>query len=388
MTYRNPEIVGADKNKGRDRRGFMNHRHVKLDLNAKITDLAVSIEIEDGIPYAEVKFRNISPKTLTEIRFIARGFGADGEVLPVEDKDRFILVMQDLSVPAFGEAAGLRAGLPREDIRQVELGLLEYSFSDGTREKYEGADWIEYDIDEFDPDDEKEATILGALRKRYPEAVCRPAQLENGWICLCGTYNADDGMANSSIADNIIADGTIRCVHCGAAKEEVFSLTEESRPEKFAEGPEESADEERGQREEPKVSLKKTPVTEAWQEPPKIQNRAANRPSEMQNGTEYRWKDPMAAGASGQQTGNPDGSPESFSGLSGGAAKTEEAPKMKTEHKILFAVIAAVVVVALILLLYFTSPNRALPFRSGYYGSGGYYHDYGYDGHYGYGRDY
>ena len=139
-------------------------------------------------------------------------------------------------------------------------------------------DWIEYDIDEFDPDDEKEATILGALRKRYPEAVCRPAQLENGWICLCGTYNADDGMANSSIADNIIADGTIRCVHCGAAKEEVFSLTEESRPEKFAEGPEESADEERGQREEPKVSLKKTPVTEAWQEPPKIQNGAANRP--------------------------------------------------------------------------------------------------------------
>ena len=73
----------------------------------------------------------------------------------------------------------------------------------------------------------------------------------------------------------------------------------------------------------------------------------------------------MAAGASGQQTGNPDGSPESFSGLSGGAVKTEEAPKMKTEHKILFAVIAAVVVVALILLLYFTSPNRALPFRCG-----------------------
>ena len=325
MTYRNPEIVGADKNKGRDRRGFMNHRHVKLDLNAKITDLAVSIEIEDGIPYAEVKFRNISPKTLTEIRFIARGFGADGEVLPVEDKDRFILVMQDLSVPAFGEAAGLRAGLPREDIRQVELGLLEYSFSDGTREKYEGADWIEYDIDEFDPDDEKEAMILGALRKRYPEAVCRPAQLENGWICLCGTYNAD---------------GAIRCVHCGAAKEEVFSLTEESQPEKFAERPEESADEERGQREEPKVSLKKTPVTEAWQEPSKIQNGAANRPSEM-----------------------------------------------KTEHKILFAVIAAAVVVALILLLYFTSPNRALPFRSGYYGTGG-YNGYGYNYGNSYGQGY
>ena len=358
----------------------MNHRHIKLDLNAKITELAVSVQIEDWVPYAEVEFRNISPKTLTEIRFIARGFGADGEVLPIEDKDRFVLVMQDLSVPAFGRAEGLRARLPREEIRQIELGLLEYSFSDGIREKYEGADWLEYDIDEFDPEDEKEALLLEALKERYPGAVCRPVQLENGWVCLCGTYNADGGMANGSIADNIIADGTIRCAHCGAEKEEAFFLTEESRLEELAE-------EQRRKKDAPKVSLHKTPVTEAWQEPPKIPNGAANRPSEMQNGTEYRWQDPMAAGAADQQTGNPDGSPESFSGLSGGAAKADEAPKMRREHKIMFAVIAAAAIAALILLLYFTSPNRALPFRSGYYGTGG-YNGYGYNYGNGYGNSY
>ena len=359
----------------------MNHRHIKLDLNAKITDLAVSVQIEDGVPYAEVEFRNISPKTLTEIRFIARGFGSDGAVLPIDGKDRFLLVMQDLSVPAFGRAEGLRAGLPREDIRQIELGLLEYSFSDGTREKYEGADWIEYDIDEFDPDDEREARILGALRERYPEAVCRPVQIENGWVCLCGTYNADGGMANGSIADNIIADGTIRCAHCGAEKEEAFFLTEESRLEELAE-------EQRRKKDAPKVSLHKTPVTEAWQEPPKMPNGAANRPAEMQNGAEYRWKDPMTAEAPGQQTENPDGSPESFCDLSGGAAKAEEAPKMKREHKIMFAVIAAAAIVALILLLYFTSPNRtALSFGSGSYGAGG-YGGYGYNYGNSYGQSY
>lgn len=343
----------------------MNHKHVKLDLNAKITDLGVAVQIEDGIPYADVEFRSTSPKILTEIRFIARGFGAGGEILPIDGKDRFILVMQDLAVPAAGIAKGLRAKLPREDIRQIELGVMQYSFADGSVERYEGAEWIEFDVDEFDPQDEEEASELAALRKRYPQTICRPVQLEKGWICLCGNYNPDEEAAGAGAA--------AQCAYCAAEKETAFSLTREEHlkelAEKYRESEELRREEQSPEREKTGVQLRKN-GTQAWQQ---------DQPEMPGYGTENADRH-SADGAGEEARQNRTASAEFVSGVpQGETAETECRSSMDTKHKIMFVAIAAAAVVALVLLLYFTSPGRVSYVTSGTSsGTGGYDSGYRY----------
>lgn len=75
---------------------------------------------------------------------------------------------------------------------------------------------VEYDVEEFDLSNEEEKMKLEALKQVNSATVNMPLELENGWVCLCGQYNAGDGSY---------------CGKCRAEKAVVFDCIKEENLE-------------------------------------------------------------------------------------------------------------------------------------------------------------
>lgn len=327
----------------------MKKKRVAIDLNSKISELTGKIQMRGDVPCVELSFMNISQKTLSGIKFVAKGFDSRRNSIPVNDKDRFLLMVSSIAVPSGKTANAIYAKLPDPDIRQISLEALEYQFSDGSSATHSDGNWLEFDVEQFDVGDEKERTQLGALRQRCRAAVGMPLQLEGAWVCVCGTYNPDF---------------CEECVSCGLEKSEAFFLTEEEQLERLVE-------EYRNQGGEQDESLEPNaaPRSFAWDsgQPPVGECRDA--PKDI----------------SDRETPNPDFIEEKKA--------SPVAKKLDSKQKLILIVIAIAAVAGMILLLYLSSPGRTTAGLNnpigGTYGYGGGY-DYGYDRDYGYdyGRNY
>ena len=194
----------------------MINKQIKLDMNSAISELSYEIKIENNIPFVYVSFRNVAKSTMTAIKFLAKGYNSFGDIININGKDNFLIMLQDLSIYTDKSIKPIKIQLPNAEIRTIELLENQYCFADGTIKTYLEPDYIEYEIEEYDTNVENERLVLNSLKEIQPQTKNKPIQLEKYWVCSCGKLNDTEDLY---------------CLNCKVGKEEVFSVQNEKKIE-------------------------------------------------------------------------------------------------------------------------------------------------------------
>lgn len=178
------------------------------DVNAHITNVSSEVKVVDGTAVAYISFDNRAFGTITAVKFNATGYNAFGDIVSVNGKESFILIVQDVSIEKMDSVRDLVARLPNSDIRRLELIESQICYADGKVLSYGGKNDILIDAEELNLADAGEREQRRALEEQFGTGfVWKPQELDGGWRCGCGYVNIP---------------GDEVCDACGASKEEVF----------------------------------------------------------------------------------------------------------------------------------------------------------------------
>ena len=181
-----------------------------LDINAHIQNICVSIN--NTSLGATVSFDNLGYGIITAIKFKAKGYNSFGDVVTINGKDSFYLVIQDLNIPKNTSAKDVKINLPNNEIRKLELEECQICFSDGSICTYAGVDCREFEVDEYEYNGEDNETILALKDKFGSQYKYKPKLFDCGWICCCGTYNNAEHST---------------CHHCECNRDELFQSNDD-----------------------------------------------------------------------------------------------------------------------------------------------------------------
>lgn len=157
-----------------------------LDINAHISNIECNISNEGN---AIISFDNIIGKTITAVKFNAKGYNSFGDIVPVNGNEKFFLIIQDINIEMNSHSGNLKATMPNSDIKKLELEECQICYSDGTVSTYEGKEIKELNVEEYD----EEKDIVDALCEEYGENYRYiPKIVDGGWICSCGIFNRED----------------------------------------------------------------------------------------------------------------------------------------------------------------------------------------------------
>lgn len=183
-----------------------------FDTNANITNIKCEIENRSNNPTAIISLENLGRGVITAIKFNATGYNSFGDIVPINGKKQFYIVIQDLVIEKNAIAKALVVNLPNSDIRRLSLEECQICYDDGTVVSYLGSHEVECEIEEYDEEVAEESELLVLIRDALSEKIKNlPKEIDSGWICGCGRYNE--------------TDNTI-CSLCGLSKKEVFMIRE------------------------------------------------------------------------------------------------------------------------------------------------------------------
>lgn len=184
-----------------------------VDANAHIENLICKMSIENGASVAMIGFDNLAYGTITAIKFDAQGYNSFDDTVLINGKEKFLLIIQDISVGKSEGARNLKVILPSPDIRKLELKESQICFSDGSVATYQGKKEVSFELEEFDTAVSAEREQLDALKDKFGDGFkYKPKECDAGWICGCGCLNK--------------ADSDV-CISCGTNKADAFSACTE-----------------------------------------------------------------------------------------------------------------------------------------------------------------
>lgn len=182
---------------------------LKFDINAHIADISYTIKCSDNGATATIKFENITSSTISAIKFSAKGYNSFGELITIDGKDSFVLLIQDLSVESNHYSPDCVINLPDNNIRKLELSEYQICFVNGDIMQYQGECLREYAVDAY-TDAEKDK--VAALKNKFGiQFKYTPLQTPDGWVCGCGRFNLGDAQ---------------QCSCCGTQKLDLFKSIE------------------------------------------------------------------------------------------------------------------------------------------------------------------
>lgn len=159
-----------------------------IDINAHIENLQCEINVDNGNAIAKISFANLGYGDITAFKFNACGYNAFGDIVPVNGKDKFFLIVQDIKIGKNEIVTDLKAKLPNTDMKKLDIVECQICYADGTVASYEGDNSFTFELEEIDNPEQ-----LSALHKLYDEnAKFKPKDFEQGWICSCGRFNKYD----------------------------------------------------------------------------------------------------------------------------------------------------------------------------------------------------
>ena len=222
----------------------MRKERVFIDENAHIQNLCCEVNLDGGIPKATISFDNLGYGVITAIKFCAQGFNAFNDVVLIEGKGSFFLIVQDISIDKNSHAEGLTVQLPDSDIRRLELKESQICFADGTVATYKGAKEKEFELDSFEePETEEEERLSYAIQDVISDKVKYiPQEDDTGWICGCGRYNPGEYLV---------------CTGCGVEKSTVFQIADPENYEAILEKQKELEEENRKVEQEKEAKKRK-----------------------------------------------------------------------------------------------------------------------------------
>lgn len=172
----------------------MGKKTIKIDKNAHIDELTSNVLQSDNKLIANIAFTNNSGQEITAIKFTAKGFNSFGDTVSVNGKESFLLIIQDIHIKQSERATDLKVFLPVSDIRSLELVENQICLANDDVLTYEGADFIDVEVELLDETAKAAVHTLVDNRLEYI-----PQELEDGaWICGCGKYNKEgEGICES-----------------------------------------------------------------------------------------------------------------------------------------------------------------------------------------------
>lgn len=182
---------------------------IVVDINAHIKNITCKVDMRNGVPVAIIGFDNLGDGNITAIKFEAVGYNTFGDEVSINGSDSFYLVIQDILINRNESARELKANLPNSDIRKLDLVESQICFDDGKVISYEGADYREFVINEYE-NNGTEREYLAALRDKFGQDFrYEPTEYQEGWFCGCGRLNKQ---------------GNPACSNCNNLKADIFRL--------------------------------------------------------------------------------------------------------------------------------------------------------------------
>ncbi len=181
---------------------------LRIDLNAHIKNLVVGI---DNQAKAVLSFDNLGYGIITAVKLKAKGYNAFGDAVLINGKEEFSIVLQDLHIEKNASAQNIIFGLPKPEIKKLDLTEHQICYSDGEILTYEGCDIREYEIQSYELYGEEKKKLIALQAKYGKKYQYIPKEFEDGWICSCGCHNTTD----SSF-----------CMLCGNSKSEMLQSSD------------------------------------------------------------------------------------------------------------------------------------------------------------------
>ncbi|WP_434311245.1 FxLYD domain-containing protein [Hominifimenecus sp. rT4P-3] len=182
-----------------------------IDINAHIINIVCEIDVDNDVSKALISFDNLGFGVITAVKFNAKGFNSFGDVVQIAGKDKFYLIIQDISVDKNTSVQNLKAKIPNSDIRRLELEECQICYADGSITSYAGADNREFEVEEFETDGTEKETLEAIRDVVSAEAKNLPQDFDFGWLCSCGRYNTNDLGS---------------CSNCEVKKSDIFKITD------------------------------------------------------------------------------------------------------------------------------------------------------------------
>lgn len=159
-----------------------------IDINSHIENLKCEVNYENGSVVAKISFDNMGYGDIIAIKFNACGYNTFGDIVSINGKNKFFLIIQDINIPKNESAVDLKAKLPEGDIRKLEIVESQICYADGSVVTYSGEQTLSFPLEEYDNQEE-----IKALHKLYTDkAKYKIKDFEQGWICTCGRFNPND----------------------------------------------------------------------------------------------------------------------------------------------------------------------------------------------------
>ncbi len=159
-----------------------------IDTNAHVENLKSEIITEGGSAIAKISFTNLGFGDITAIKFNACGYNSFGDIVLVNGKEKFFLIIQDFVIPRNEKATELRVVLPDVNMKKLDLEECQICYADGSVVSYDGNNSLNLELEEID-----DGYQLSALQKMFDiNARFKPKECEQGWVCSCGRFNAHE----------------------------------------------------------------------------------------------------------------------------------------------------------------------------------------------------
>lgn len=198
----------------------MNEYKVSIDVNAHIDNIKYTISADNDSAKVSISFANVGYGVITAVKLLARGYNSFGDVVQIDGRPDFYVIIQDIHVGENGEAFNLQVPLPSSDIRKLDLTEYQICYEDGRVQTYGGKNIKDISLMQYSGcGSEKE--FLDAIQDKYGTGVMYiPQELDCGWVCGCGRYNSLE---------------STRCSKCKNQKSDIFLLCDPEFPEKLKE---------------------------------------------------------------------------------------------------------------------------------------------------------
>lgn len=170
----------------------MNNVTKIIDIHAHITDVKAQIITETDGAKASISFKNLGYGVITAVKFIAKGYNSFSDIVLVNGKEEFFVIVQDIHVDKNAPATEIKVKIPNDEIRRIELIEYQICYADGTISTYQGKNDVRFELDKLGSDSQ-ERIELDALRDVFDSKV-KYDMLETkyGWVCTCGRFNRLD----------------------------------------------------------------------------------------------------------------------------------------------------------------------------------------------------
>ncbi len=174
----------------------------KFDINSPVHILSYDIyKGSDDHTYLSLRLQNLNSNTVKAIKLTVIGYNSFNEIVQIDNKDSFMILIQDLNLCRDTEFSNVKGIiLPNNEIRKIKVSISQVCFEDGRIINITPR-YIEVSPIPIDNSDER------AIAKQYSiKAMCYPEKKEDYWICSCGYPNTGDICASCQKDKNWIFD--------------------------------------------------------------------------------------------------------------------------------------------------------------------------------------